>query len=97
MLAVEQPFVKIWRVKNVGDAAWPAGCRAQFVEGERVGDVRCLVGDGSPLQPGAEARVALDCRAPPTAGPVRGVWRIVDRDGTALGGDDLLVDIVVIE
>lgn len=115
VLAAQQPFVKIWRVKNNGTSAWPAGCRAQFVGGQRVGEyeraarfrvsfthvgrssLRVLVGDGSALAPGSETRVALDCCAPESAGNVKGVWRLFDRSGAELKGDDLVVDIVVVE
>merc|ERR1739848_842509 len=58
------PFVKLWRVRNVGDEEWPAGVRLQFHDGERLSDFRTLINNGAAVASGAEVVIALDCRVP---------------------------------
>ena len=89
--ASESTF-KLWKVKNVGEQAWPADTALQFLSGDRVGQwrVQNVFGDEVPV--GAERIVCLQIEAPPVAGDVKGTWALTTASGQQFTGDRLTVE-----
>lgn len=88
----EQNFVKIWRMRNEGTAAWPEGTRLLFVGGDNLSNVESV---GVPtIGPNCEADLAVDMTASTKAGRYVGYWRLATPDGNRFG-QRVWVDVVV--
>ncbi|KAL1529569.1 hypothetical protein AB1Y20_000513 [Prymnesium parvum] len=72
-------FTKIWRLKNVGEVAWPAGTKLLFVGGDQMSaELTVPIDDESKIvMPGEEVDVAVDMIAPKELGRYLGYWRLV--------------------
>eukprot|EP01116_Phalansterium_solitarium_P011491 TRINITY_DN2718_c0_g1_i1.p1 TRINITY_DN2718_c0_g1~~TRINITY_DN2718_c0_g1_i1.p1 ORF type:complete len:566 (-),score=109.50 TRINITY_DN2718_c0_g1_i1:573-2270(-) len=86
-------FFKIWRLRNEGPTAWPAGTALTFVGGDK------LAAQDSVLLPsevpaGHEVDVAIEMTAPDRAGRFVSYWRLAQPDGSRFG-QRVWVDIVV--
>lgn len=69
-----ETFVKTWRLRNIGRAAWQAGTHIVFSSGERMnGPERVSL---SQATPGEEVIIALTLTAPDAPGYHRGTWRL---------------------
>merc|ERR1739848_589411 len=92
------PFVKLWRVCNVGDEEWPAGVRLQFHDGERLSDFRTLINNGAAVASGAEVVIALDCRVPDVREERRVVSRfhLYDQDGKQLTASNEPLELAIV-
>merc|ERR1739847_13135 len=92
------PFVKLWRVRNVGDEEWPAGVRLQFHDGERLSDFRTLINNGAAVASGAEVVIALDCRVPDVREERRVVSRfhLYDQDGKQLTASNEPLELAIV-
>jgi len=110
-VAPGQPFDKVWRVRNDGDAPLPAGCYLANVGGELLGhtpatkvplhhndggDGGASKGNSQVKQPLEEFDVALPCVAPTAPGKYVSYWRLV-APGGAQFGHRLWIDISVTE
>lgn len=76
-----QIMEKVWRVKNVGNEEWPAGCKAGLLKGD-------LPGTGyefGPVRSGDTIDVLASIQIPYTEGRYTGVWRLFTPDGTSFG------------
>jgi len=76
-----QVMEKVWRVKNIGNEDWPAGCKAGALKGD-------LPGTGyefGPLASGETVDVLASIEIPYTEGRYTGVWRLFTPDGTSFG------------
>jgi len=70
-------FTKIWRLKNVGEVAWPAGTRLLFVGGDQMSADMCVpLSRTGPVLPGEEVDVAVEMVAPGEHGRYLGYWRL---------------------
>merc|ERR1719281_1452218 len=70
-------FTKIWRIKNVGELAWPAGSRMLFVGGDQMTtEMSVPLSRANPVQPGEEVDVAVEMTAPKDHGRYLGYWRL---------------------
>jgi len=70
-------FTKIWKIKNVGEVAWPAGTRMLFVGGDQMTtEMSVPIDRDSPVTPGEEVDVAVEMTAPAELGRYLGYWRL---------------------
>merc|ERR1719218_232475 len=59
------PFTKIWRLKNVGEWAWPPGTQLTFVGGDQMSaNLLVPLAREAPVAPGEEVDVSVDMIAP---------------------------------
>jgi next-to-BRCA1 protein 1 len=81
------PFRKVWKLKNPGPSAWPAGVHLVHVDGadfgQRVGEKP--LASGEVVAAGAAIEVALDLIAPAQPGRARGFWRLSTAEGELFG------------
>lgn len=77
-------LLKIWRVANPGNTAWPEGCRVTCVGGARLGasDEGFPV---PPLPPGEALDIEVKLRAPASAGRYTSYWRLQQPNGERFG------------
>jgi hypothetical protein len=80
-------FVKIWRLKNIGDCDWTTGFDVIHIGGDKmnatVADIPKLV------EPGETVDVQVALNAPGEPGDYRGYWLIETTDGDEFGMGDL--------
>merc|ERR1719502_2488737 len=70
-------FTKIWRIKNVGEVAWPPGTKMLFVGGDQMtSEMAVPLSRGSAVMPGEEVDVAVEMVAPKEHGRYLGYWRL---------------------
>jgi len=82
-MSAGQSFVKIWRLRNEGEIAWPEGTYLEFVGGDKL----CLQREISvpPTAPGSEVDIAVDMVAPTKPGRYISYWRLCNADGSRFG------------
>jgi len=92
-------FTKIWRIKNVGEIAWPQGTKMLFVGGDQMNaELQLPVrADNAPVQPGEEVDVAVDMIAPPEIGRYLGYWRLVGPFGRRKFGQRVWCHVQVVD
>jgi len=89
----EQPFVKIWKMRNESTVPWPDNTRLAFVGGDKLANVEAVAVPA--VAPGAEVDIAVDMVAPSKPGRYVGYWRLAAPDGTRFG-QRVWVDVTVI-
>lgn len=67
-------FVKTWRLKNTGTAAWPEGTVLKWAGKEQMGAPETVT--VVPVEPGATVDVSVPMIAPEETGRHRGDWRM---------------------
>eukprot|EP00040_Diaphanoeca_grandis_P015480 m.79060 g.79060 ORF g.79060 m.79060 type:complete len:282 (-) comp25176_c0_seq1:316-1161(-) len=67
-------FQKTWRVRNIGDTAWPAETTLNFMQGERLGGP-AMIGV-PPLEPGAVTDLSVSLQSPSSVGMFAASWRL---------------------
>jgi len=92
-LQAEQPFVKIWRMRNESTVAWPENTRLGYVGGDKLSSVEAIAVPA--VEPAQEVDIAIDMIAPAKPGRYVGYWRLAAPDGTRFG-QRVWVDIIVI-
>lgn len=93
-VSTSTPFRKVWRIKNPGPSAWPAGVHLVHVGGADFSAHPESV-KYEHVAPGADVQVALDLTAPARPGHVRGYWRLSSANGEHFG-HRLWADVVVV-
>jgi next-to-BRCA1 protein 1 len=93
VLVADQPFTKIWKLRNEGETAWPEGTRLAFVGGDKLSNLEAVA--VSPAGPGQEIDVAVDMATPAKPGRYVSYWRLVQPDGVRFG-QRLWTDIIVV-
>lgn len=83
-IAPGAPFVKTWRIRNIGSCTWGSDYALIFTGGEPMG------GQGptplpQPVQPGAEIELALALVGPSAPGVYRGEWKLQNGSGNLFG------------
>lgn len=89
----EQPLVKIWKLRNEGNTAWPEATRLVYVGGDKISNVDAV--QVPAIEPNQEVDVALDIVAPIKPGRYVSYWKLATPDGSRFG-QRVWVDIVVI-
>jgi hypothetical protein len=81
------PFIKTWRFRNEGTAAWPLGCNLVFVSKLR-GDIMsgpAAVAVPKSVLPGEEIDISVNLTAPNQCGNYAGFWRLTEPSGRKFG------------
>jgi len=79
------PFIKTWRVRNVG-MDWPAKTRLMFIshKGDHMGGPEFVPIEG-PVLADTEIDISVNLVAPKEAGDYSGFWRMATEDGKKFG------------
>jgi len=88
----EQPFVKIWKIRNEGTCAWPEATRLIFVGGDKLSNLEAITVPA--IEPNSEVDIAVDMVAPGKPGRYVSYWRLSTPDGTRFG-QRVWVDVIV--
>ncbi|KAL1740773.1 hypothetical protein HDZ31DRAFT_46846 [Schizophyllum fasciatum] len=89
-------FVKVWRVRNGGDADWPASTALVFVAGSPLGATNKAIPVGA-VKAGSEVELATDeLKAPDAPGRYLGYWRLKDGKDNIFGAT-FWIEVVVQE
>jgi len=78
-----QQFVKIWKLRNEGEIAWPEGTYLEFVGGDKLAVQREI--PVPVAAPGNEVDIAVDMIAPAKPGRYISYWRLCNSDGSRFG------------
>jgi hypothetical protein len=89
-VALGEPFVKTWRLRNTGTCEWERGYHLVFVDGERM-DCPEMVAM-PPTAPGEASDISVQLVAPTSAGTYRGYWQVCVNE-TECFGDRIYVQI----
>jgi len=92
VMTPQQPFVKIWKIRNEGTLAWPENTRLSYVGGDKLANVEAV--SVPQIEPGVEVDIAVDMTAPNLPGRYVSYYRLLTPDGTRFG-QRVWVDIVV--
>lgn len=83
VLSPNTPFVKVWRLRNDGERAWPEGTMLTHVFGPRLSDVQSVSVPALPA--GEEVDVAVNMVSPADAGHYVSNWRLTGPRGYKFG------------
>jgi len=87
-----ESFVKIWKLRNEGNIAWPENTRLGHVGGDKLSTIEAVTVPALP--PGQDVDVVVDMVAPTKAGRYVSYWRLAQPNGERFG-QRVWVDIVV--
>lgn len=90
-------FTKIWRMKNVGNIAWPAGARLLHVAGDQMDAPQSVLASATAVQPGQEIDIAMDMVAPTELGRYMGYFRLTGAQGRRRFGQRVWCHIQVVD
>ena len=98
-LAVNTPFTKTWRLKNIGTCAWSTSYQLAFFSGDQMGAPTSAMFPKN-VAVGETVDISINMTAPSTAGSYRGYWMFKNANGAlfgigALGNKPWWVDIKV--
>ncbi len=79
-----QPFTKIWRLKNIGTCTWTTAYALVFVSGDRMG-APLSVPLPSSVPPGQTVDVAVNLVSPELDGQYRGYFKLRNASGVLFG------------
>ena len=84
ILHLSEPFVKTWRIKNVGTCTWNAGYSVVFAGGDKMGGPDSVA---LPLNvaPDQTVDISVNLSAPNAAGHYEGLWQLQSGDGKNFG------------
>lgn len=78
------PFLKTWRLRNIGSCAWDTSYRLAYVTGERLSGPHSQP-LGETIPPGGEIELSLNLIAPADPGRYQGEWQLLDPNGAPFG------------
>ncbi len=78
-----ESFLKTWRIRNVGNAAWDNGFVLAFSSDEPMSDEKTV--PLPPIEPGAEANVSVRLTAPLQPGIHKSTWQPRSPEGAFFG------------
>ncbi|HSO13664.1 MAG TPA: NBR1-Ig-like domain-containing protein [Anaerolineales bacterium] len=78
------PFVKTWRLKNIGSCTWTTGYSLVFSSGEQMGGPDS-VSLPSNVAPGQTVDLSVNLTAPSIPGAYRGYWKLKNASGVVFG------------
>ena len=94
VLMPDEPFKKIWRLKNTGNCAWREDYSLIFVSGYDMDGETTTINQY--VAPGDTAKITVDLIAPEVEGTFTGYWILTNRENQAFG-ETIYVQIVVSE
>lgn len=86
-------FEKVWKIRNDGEVAWPAGVKLIFMRGQLMGDAEIKI--ENEVAPGESTEVRLAATAPQRPGRAVSVYRLFSPEGFKFG-HRVWVDVCVI-
>lgn len=78
------PFIKTWRIKNVGTCTWTTSYSLIFASGDQMGGPASAALPNS-VVPGQTVDLTINLTAPSSAGSYRGYWRFKNASGIPFG------------
>eukprot|EP01089_Gocevia_fonbrunei_P009574 TRINITY_DN2191_c0_g1_i1.p1 TRINITY_DN2191_c0_g1~~TRINITY_DN2191_c0_g1_i1.p1 ORF type:complete len:570 (-),score=125.11 TRINITY_DN2191_c0_g1_i1:1-1710(-) len=87
-------FIKIWKIRNNGESAWPENTRLIYVSGDVLSSVEAVVVPS--VQPNEEVDISVDMVAPERPGRYVSNFRLVSPDGRRFG-HRVWTDITVVD
>lgn len=90
VLAPGAPFVKTWRVKNVGTCTWE-NYKLIFAAGNQMNGPASV--NVSTTPPGATVDVSVNLIAPATPGEYKGGWRLQATNGVVFGSLTVVIQV----
>lgn len=78
------PFVKTWRLKNVGTCTWTTGYSLVFSSGEKMGGPDSVSLPYN-VAPGQTVDLTVNLTAPSSPGAYRGYWKLQNASGVVFG------------
>ncbi|MBI1855991.1 MAG: hypothetical protein HYR93_09035 [Chloroflexi bacterium] len=78
------PFVKTWRIKNIGKCTWTTSYALMFDTGDKMGGPDSLALP-SPVAPGQTVDLTINLTAPGSAGSYRGYWKFKNANNVPFG------------
>jgi hypothetical protein len=79
------PFLKTWRIRNVGTCTWTTAYSMVFVAGNLMGAPSTIIYLPSNVAPGQTADFSINMVAPSVPGHYRSYWRFRDAAGVQFG------------
>jgi hypothetical protein len=83
-LAVNTPFTKTWRLKNIGTCTWTTGYSVFYVNGDMM-SAPPSVPMPKTVAPNETVDISVQMVAPPVAGHFRGNWMLKNASGQIFG------------
>ncbi|MEW5938761.1 MAG: NBR1-Ig-like domain-containing protein [Chloroflexota bacterium] len=83
-LAVNTPFTKTWRLKNIGTCTWTTAYSVFYVNGDMM-SAPPSVPMPKTVAPNETVDISVQMVAPPVAGHFRGNWMLKNASGKAFG------------
>jgi len=80
-VAFDQPFIKTWRLKNVGSCTWTSQYQVVFDSGEQMGGPASQQLTTGSVAPDQTIDVSLNLKAPSLAGTYKGNWKLREPGG----------------
>jgi hypothetical protein len=84
VFAPSTPFLKTWRLKNVGTCTWTTSYKLVFVSGSQM-SAPATVAFPTSVAPGAVVDLSANMVAPITAGTYQGNWMLQNASGVNFG------------
>lgn len=84
-LAANTPFVKTWRLENVGTCTWTSGYQIIFDHGDQMNSPASLSMTSNSISPGMTVDVSVQLTSPASAGTYQGYFRLKAPDGSIFG------------
>lgn len=87
-----EPFTKVWRLKNIGYCTWTTDYRLALQSGDPMG-VRYDQYFAHEVKPGETIDIAVDMRAPYPRGEYTSFWQLQDDYGWKFGQVYLIIQV----
>ncbi len=84
-ITVNNPFTKIWRLKNVGSCTWTSGYQLVFDSGDLMNGPASQQLTAGTVTPGQTVDISVNLTAPASAGTYKGNWKIREPGGQTFG------------
>jgi hypothetical protein len=78
------PFIKTWRIKNIGTCTWTTSYSLIFDTGDQMGGPNSAALPNS-VAPGQTVDLTINLTSPGSAGHYRGYWKFKDNNGIPFG------------
>jgi hypothetical protein len=82
-LPVNNPFVKIWQLKNIGTCTWTKDYEISFDGGDKLGGKTASM--PKTVYPGEVVDIAISMKSPDVSGKYKGYWILRNASGNKFG------------
>lgn len=81
----QEPFTKIWRLKNTSTCTWTSSYEAVFQSGDAMAGPPALPVTNGVITPGQEFEISITFQAPLSPGEYHGNWKLRSPSGKIFG------------